>query len=183
MACAVDSNGGVKCWGTMGSQRVPVPTSVAGLTSGITAVSVGYGFACAIAVGGAVQCWGDGVGVELGPGVTIPSTPVQVPSLASGVSILSVGAVDGIDGTACAVTAGGGLMCWGENLGGTLGSAFDGSASPTPVPVAGLAGGVTAVSVGIRRTVCAIASGNVECWGRVQGTLNNYATPTTLRLP
>jgi hypothetical protein len=75
-ACAV-VGGAVQCWGNNGngqlgnnsvtSSAMPVP--VASLTSGVAAVSVGYGVACALTSGGGVWCWGNGIG----------RVPVRVP--------------------------------------------------------------------------------------------------------
>lgn len=64
---------------------------------------------------------------------------------------------------ACAVTPEGGLVCWGSNGSGELG---DGTTFPrsSPVPVVGMASGVTAVAVGGTNT-CAIQSGGLKCWG------------------
>ncbi|CAB5514524.1 RCC1 domain-containing protein [Achromobacter xylosoxidans] len=64
---------------------------------------------------------------------------------------------------ACAVTPEGGLVCWGANGSGELG---DGTTFPraSPVPVVGMASGVTAVAVGGTNT-CAIQSGGLKCWG------------------
>jgi alpha-tubulin suppressor-like RCC1 family protein len=68
-ACAVIS-GAVECWGNNGNGQLgnnsttssAVPVTVAGLTSGVAAVSVGYGTACALTSSGGVWCWGSGLG-------------------------------------------------------------------------------------------------------------------------
>ena len=63
--CAVTAGGAVQCWGNNASGELGnnsttqnlTPVQVMTLTSGATAVSVGWGFACAIQNGG-VWCWG-----------------------------------------------------------------------------------------------------------------------------
>src|ERR1700690_3942807 len=111
--------------------------------TGVTAVSVEGGSACAITAGGGVVCWGGNVDGQLGSNSTTNSSvPVQVVGLTSGVTAVSMGLLH-----ACAVTAGGGVMCWGMNNLGQLG---DNSTTNrlVPVQVMGLTSGVTAVSVG-----------------------------------
>ena len=62
----------------------------------------------------------------------------------------------------CALTWGGGVACWGSNEYGQLGNASD-VHSGVPLRVPGVAG-ATAVAAGGDWT-CAVASGDVLCWG------------------
>ncbi len=172
-ACAVTASGGVECWGdnangqlgngTTTNSSVPVPTL--GLSSGATAVSLGYDVGCALLASGGVQCWGDDIEGELGNGsITSSTVPVAVSGLSSGVSAVSVGSE-----SACALLAGGGVECWGSNNYGEIGNASELSGSSVPIAVSGLAGPVTSVSVGSDFACALLAGGGVECWGS-----NNY---------
>ena len=140
-ACAVLAGGGVECWGDNASGELGnnstsnswIPVPVAGLSSGVTAVSVGNASAGAITAGGGVACWGDNGSGELGNNSTVSSpVPVPVTGLSSGVTAVSVGG-----DSACAVAAGGGVECWGNNLFGKLGNDSTGAGSLAPVRVVG----------------------------------------------
>ena len=183
-ACAVTAGGGVVCWGNNAYGQLgnnsgtpsSVPVQVVGITSGATAVSIGASSACAVTAGGGVMCWGDGSNGRLGNGAMSTSeVPVQVSGLTSGVTLVSVGTND-----ACAVTAGGGLMCWGYDQDGELGNNST-TDSPVPVQVSGLTSGVTSVTVG-QYSPCAVAAGgDVVCWGYNQdGELGNGSTTPSL---
>jgi alpha-tubulin suppressor-like RCC1 family protein len=90
---------------------------VTGLTSGVTAVSVGQYTACALTAGGDVMCWGFGGDGELGDNATANSSvPVQVTGLTSGVTSVSAAV-----GTNCGVFACG-VQCWGSNQYAQLGN-------------------------------------------------------------
>ncbi len=171
--CAV-VNGGVQCWGSnsagqLGARDNPmgaVPSPVVGLTSGFTAVAAGYNFACALSASGGVQCWGDNTYGELGNGGTASSsTPVQVTGLTSGVT-----AIAAASSAACALTAGGGVQCWGAYPVAPHGSGTPTTCAGTtlcstvPVQVSGLTSGVTAISAG-GDVACAITGGAAQCWG------------------
>jgi alpha-tubulin suppressor-like RCC1 family protein len=144
LSCALTAGGGVMCWGdnshgqlgnnsTVGS---PVPVPVMGLSSGVTAVSVGDFFVCAIVAGGGVVCWGDNSFGQLGNDSTDNSlVPVPVKGLSAGCKAVSTGG--GNLGHACGVTAGGAVVCWGDNRWGQLGNNST-TASHVPVPVVGL---------------------------------------------
>ena len=168
-ACALFSDGTVRCWGkndqgqlgdgTRTSRLTPV--AVRGL-SGVIQVSAAPGYTCALVdVGGGsgpVKCWGapsswSGVG---------PSHGTLVPVTIGGVTdAIAVSAGSGI---ACALLSDRTVECWGDNSRGELGNGTRASSS-TPVIVPGLSG-VQAVDAG-GETVCVImqAAGAVRCWG------------------
>jgi hypothetical protein len=179
-ACAV-VNGGVQCWGQNGgllgggsaAAYLDSPVSVTGFTGAVTAVSVGAGFGCAIVSGGAVQCWGTNTYGQLGNGVKTNSpVAVQVSGLTSGVIAISAAA-----SSACALTSGGGVDCWGYGADGELGNGSTAN-SAVPVSVYGLTSGVTAISTA-GNSACAIVGtgGALQCWGgNNDGQLGNGST-------
>jgi alpha-tubulin suppressor-like RCC1 family protein len=167
-ACAITA-GSVACWGgnahyelgnTAGPQSL-VPVVVAGLSPGILAVAAGGYHTCALTSTGAVQCWGyDNSHGQLGNDSTVDSpVPVAVKGLSSGVLALAAGA----DHT-CAVTAAGGVVCWGDNARGQLG---DGTTVDRhfPVAVKGLSSGFVAVAAGNGHSCARTPAGAVMCWG------------------
>lgn len=86
--CAVTSAGAIQCWGSLQWGEVgdptttstsAVPAEVDGLSSNMSAVSVGDSHACAVTTVGAVKCWGTNSFGELGNGTTNGSpVPVDV---------------------------------------------------------------------------------------------------------
>ncbi|MGA2450582.1 MAG: hypothetical protein ABTD50_18095 [Polyangiaceae bacterium] len=192
-SCGVTANGGAVCWGrndfgglgngTTIPSLTPVP--VTGLSSGVTAVSVGgdsegdQSFACAITAGGAAMCWGRNDIGNLGNGTTIDSSvPVQVTGLTSGVTSISAG-----EGFVCAVTAGGAVMCWGANMYGTLGNGAAATSSSVPVQVTGLTSGAVAVSAGTDAACAVTGSGGVVCWGQNEGGALGNGTTVSSSVP
>jgi alpha-tubulin suppressor-like RCC1 family protein len=171
-ACALTSAGAVVCWGDNSEGELgngssvtysAVPVQVTGLTSGVKSISAGdESAACAVTSAGAVVCWGDNSDGELGNGssVAYSAVPVQVTGLTSGVTSVSVGILE-----TCALTAGGGVVCWGNNSDGQLGNGSAVSFSNVPVQVTGLTSGVTSVAVGGDFACAVIAGGAVVCWG------------------
>lgn len=93
--------------------------------------------------------------------------------------------MDAGDGFACALTAAGGVQCWGSNSSNKLGTgAAVNTNVATPADVTGLTTGVITVSAG-REHACAVTStGGVKCWGsNSSGQLGSVAVTTTTATP
>ena len=189
-ACAVTDSGSVKCWGANARGQIGdgtwterhVPRDVHGLAGGATAVSAGNANTCVVTTVGAARCWGENFLGQVGDGTTvIRNLPVDVSGLASGVTAISVGG-----GSSCALTSAGGVKCWGSNCCGQLG---DGTSIDrhTPVDVAGLTHGVTAIAANGDYTCALTNVGGVKCWGDNShgqlgdGTREERRTPVDVR--
>ena len=165
-ACAIVS-GTVKCWGDNRAGQLgndlalyqALPADVAGLGGSASLIAAGFDHACALA-GGSVKCWGLNANGQLGSGSTINQSPVPltVNNLPAGIQALVGGGAH-----TCALTASGGVKCWGYNFQGQLGNSSNAD-SGVPVDVTGLASGVTALAAGYEHT-CALVNGGVQCWG------------------
>lgn len=156
--CAVTAAGGVKCWGTIVGS--PTPGDHAGLTTGIADVTFGAQHACVLTTAGGVACFGQNDAGQLGDGTNTPSaTPVGVTGLGSGVI-----AIDGDGSRTCALTAAGGVKCWGRNDEGQIGDGtrLDRNA---PVDAAGLASGVIGIATGPDHACATKSDGALLCWG------------------
>lgn len=190
--CAVTDAGGAKCWGANDKGQLgdgttngsSTPVDVVGLSSGVVAVATSWRSTCALTGDGGVKCWGHNNVGQLGDGTTIDRlTPVDVDGLTAGVLAISAegGTPDSIDGShACAVTASGGVKCWGYNGVGQLGDGTT-TSRPAPVDVSGLGSGVAGVTVADRHTCARTAGGGVKCWGEnVAGKLGDGTTTNRL---
>lgn len=191
-SCAITDVGALVCWGNSlsGGGGVPnapesaVPVPVAGLSSGVRAVasSPGAYTACAVTSVGGLRCWGQGAVGQLGNGGTADSwTPVPVTGLSSGVAEVAVG-----DGHTCALTTSGGVLCWGSNVDGQLGTgSIPPLSSSVPVAVTGLSSGVAHIAAESQGTCAVLIGGGIRCWGlNYRGSLgigddgyNWYPTP------
>ncbi len=165
--CALTSGGGVKCWGLnefgeLGDGTVNlsgVPVDPVGLSSGVTAVSVGYNHSCAILTGGALRCWGNNEYGQLG--INSSATQVTTPTVVAGVTAAST---VGVFNHRCALTTVGGLKCWGTNTYGMLGDNTT-TKRLAPVDVLGLTAGVSKVSLANTHSCALTTAGAVKCWG------------------
>ncbi|MCX7562120.1 cadherin-like beta sandwich domain-containing protein [Xanthomonadaceae bacterium XH05] len=169
--CALTTNGGVKCWGNNGGGRLGdgsttnrlTPVDVVGIGSEVQAISAGSSHTCALTTGGSVKCWGTNFQGQIGDGSTTQRlVPVDVMGLSSNVQAISAG-----ESHTCALTAGGGVKCWGYNIFGQLG---DGTATQrlTPVDVNGLGNNVQAISAGYSHACALTSEGAARCWGNNQ---------------
>ncbi|OBS51711.1 hypothetical protein A8B73_14895 [Methylosinus sp. 3S-1] len=185
--CALTSAGAAKCWGynsegqlgdgTTSSRRTPV--DVAGLSSGVVAITGGREHTCAATSAGAVKCWGYNDRGQIGDGTTSDhSAPVAVSGLSSGVVGISAGGAH-----SCALTSAGAVLCWGANFDGQLGDGTYENRS-TPVAVSGLSSGVVAISAGEYHTCALTGAGAVLCWGSNSfGALGDASTPGSRPIP
>jgi alpha-tubulin suppressor-like RCC1 family protein len=168
-SCAVMTDGDIRCWGSDHSGALaqnltydrPAPVQVQGLGSGMAAVTAGPNMSCGITSSGGARCWGTNYAGQLGDGTKMTrAVPGDVQSLTSGAAQLSAGL-----GFACALTAAGGVKCWGSNPDGQLGNSSV-TQSSTPIDVDGLASGVAEVAAGDWHVCARLLTGAVKCWGR-----------------
>ena len=133
---------------------------MSGLTSGVAAVAAGHYHNCALTTGGGLLCWGYNASGQLGDGSrTTRLTPVAVSGLGSGVAAAVAG-----DAHTCALTSGGGVLCWGSNYSGQLGNGTT-SWQLTPTAVSGLGSGMAALTAGWVHTCAVTNAATIQCWG------------------
>jgi alpha-tubulin suppressor-like RCC1 family protein len=182
-ACALLSTGGVKCWGYNASgavgdsstQHRNQPVAVSGLSSGVSKIFTGQDRSCAILATGAIKCWGDNSNGALGDGTTTNRlVPVDIAALSAG----SVTSLASGSNYSCALTTGGGVKCWGGQVGsGNLGNNSTVN-SLVPVEVVGISEGAIAISADTGP--CALlASGSIKCWGVNSGPYGRLGNGTT----
>ncbi|MEM7535086.1 MAG: tandem-95 repeat protein [Chloroflexota bacterium] len=185
--CALMDDDSVECWGdnehgqlgdgTVATEIVPESVIGLGAGSGVTALSAGGSHTCALLNTGGVKCWGSNSHGQLGDGSTAPqNTPIDVPTLTSGVKNITTGASH-----TCALLTDGTVKCWGSNTDGQLGNG-DTVNQSTPVDVIGLAddvNGIAASHVG-NQTCALLDTGGIQCWGNNDnGQLGNGSTTDT----
>lgn len=189
VSCGITKADVAYCWGynTFGqlgnnsttNSATPVPVYMGGALAGktITKIEVGSMSTCAIASDKKVYCWGYAyyAGTDSTTGnLTVP-TAISTANVPANYQATDLSMGDYYRG--CFV-ADGKAYCWGLNTSGSLG---DGTTTTRnqPVPV-GNNGGInsktiTKISVGFQNT-CAIASGEVYCWGGGRGNANSADT-------
>jgi len=131
-----------------------------GTPPSISAIGVGGDHTCAIGPGGGVLCWGRNNHGQLGIDRTNERLlPTAVATLDSGVAGIGAGSFH-----SCALTAAGGVKCWGSNNQDQIG---DGTDLPrlTAVDVVGLGSGVRALAVGFDHACAITADRRLQCWG------------------
>jgi alpha-tubulin suppressor-like RCC1 family protein len=133
--CALMSDGGVKCWGINSKGQLgdstetdrSAPADVLRLAGTAGSVAAGYDYTCTLMRAGNLRCWGNNEFGQLGDGTNaVRHTPVDVQGFGEKALAPSAGFY-----TTCAMTGGGGIRCWGNNLYGQLGN---GAAANSNVP-------------------------------------------------
>ncbi|MBN2084619.1 MAG: hypothetical protein JW748_05290 [Anaerolineales bacterium] len=167
--CALLLDRRIQCWGWNAEGQLGdgtakgrrIPGDVAGYAGGVAAIAVGWANTCALDLtGGGIRCWGLNGGGQLGDGTFDDSlSPVEVDGPASGRISVAVGG-----GHVCALSAAGGVKCWGRNDRGQLGSGTAADRN-TPIDVAGLPEEIIAITAGKEHTCALTVLGGVKCWG------------------
>jgi len=188
--CAKRPDGTVKCWGdTTHSQSGTGTTGDGGLFASPQVVDVtdalhvaaGQYHTCVVRTSGKVACWGENADGQVGTG-TANGPPIATPTDVAGLND-AVGIACGAS-FSCALRSGGGVTCWGNGLGGQLGTGSK-QIQPSPAPVAMLTNAV-AISAGESHACAVKADGKVACWGdNVNGQLGTgdlleRTTPTVI---
>ena len=143
-ACALLTDGGVKCWGANNNGQLgdgtttpsATPVSVAALGGEAIAVAAGSEHTCAVLENGGVQCWGSNGDGQLGDGTREQSSvPVDVSDLADAAVAITAGGAygSGVGAHTCALLANGGVQCWGSNEAGQLGNGVNTRLAPVDV--------------------------------------------------
>lgn len=130
-ACALLTNGNVKCWGANGSGAVGndsnvkslIPVDVYGMEArgdgepnGVSAITLGEAHVCAVTSNGGVKCWGNNLNRQLGDGTKVNrNVPTDVIGMKNAVAVAV-----GYSHT-CALLNSGGVQCWGSGQNGQLG--------------------------------------------------------------
>jgi len=172
--CALSEEGAALCWGsndysqlgaattaTCGGRPCSIdPVPVAGGRRYET-IAAGWVTTCGVTAEGAGWCWGGGPFAGrgyLGDGQLSRSlAPVRI-ATDSAIASVTLG-----DGHACALTAGGTALCWGQN---SLGQVGDGTTEDRPLPVA-VAPRRTfrSLTAGAYHTCGVTTDGATLCWG------------------
>lgn len=167
--CALNTVGAVQCWGQNqldgnASAQMSIPKAVPGLADDVEVIAVGQEHTCSLSNTGLVSCWGKNSFGQLGDGTSTSRDDAKpVSGLGAGIQALAAGGSH-----TCALSADGGVKCWGNNGQGQLGDDTTNQAS-TPKSVTAFTGGAIAIMAG-RQVTCALTSlGSAPCWGS-----NNY---------
>ena len=199
-ATADASGGAVFSWGLGGrlgngastDAPEPVPVTMTGALAGktVTQVASGGSSSCALTSEGTVFCWGSNGSGQLGDGTnTSALEPVAVKTTGAlagrTVTQIWVG-----NNSACALTGTNGVLCWGDNFWGQLGTGDNVPVNePTPIVTSGALAGqtVTTFSTGGFWSPCVVlATGGAACWGAGNrgtlgnGTAGNQTVPTAV---
>lgn len=187
-ACAIDTNGGLLCYGDASDGRLGNGSDLGGRQAvrhgegtKWRAVASGFLHSCAIDTTDTLWCWGRNQGGELGSGAlgNEPRRPLAVDG--------SWKDIDTGEVHSCGIKMDGSLWCWGENRVGELGAPSDAKCSaprgcqPTPKRV-GSASDWQAVAAGGHFTCGLRSDASLWCWGAgAHGQLGQTAATSSHR--
>lgn len=178
-SCAITRERAVWCWGfgaygQLGDgykETRTEPVAAMRFNGDAAELALGNAHSCALTVYGEVRCWGSNAVGQLGAGINIDGrpAPLAVVDLGPGVKAIAAGAYH-----SCAITATGGVKCWGQNGAHELG---DGTTTNRnrPVSVQGLEANVVGISAHGLQTCALTLSDAVKCWGNYEEALVDVA--------
>lgn len=181
--CVLTTTGGVRCWGTnmygqlgypgvstVGDDVTPSAMGDVDIGAKVAQIAASGSSTCVLSDDGRVKCWGsgplglgDGVGQQIGDDEP-PSSIGWIDLGEKAISISNGG------NSACAVTEGQNVRCWGSGMNGLLGYGnTDDIGDDEPVASAGVVPlgerPVAFIGVGVYSS-CAVTAGSlVFCWG------------------
>lgn len=184
--CELTTAKSVSCWSTattltLADGGVGTPTyDLAALAAKTRSLSVTTHHACAILTDGYALCWGDNRHGRLGDGTDVSSwSPVTVAEVGSNVREVFAGSRN-----TCAITADGGVYCWGGNYAAQITPPLpDGGTVDQHRPLRIGAGRYVSVAFGTQH-ICAInPDGGLWCWGGNPYAQLGLTEDTVLRPP
>jgi alpha-tubulin suppressor-like RCC1 family protein len=199
--CGVTRDGRTYCWGRNDQGEVgsaakgasSVPVRVAGELVGRQVHAAGqFDYSCAVDQNGSLFCWGANCYGQLGLDSTTEQCGMpEMPCSSKPAAVHATGSFQSVSADfshTCALTASGGVVCWGENNQGQLANGTTGGRTTTPTPIAGSLT-YRAVSTGREFTCALTTEGAPQCWGRNAdgqlgaGAEGNRNTPTAVVSP
>jgi cysteine-rich repeat protein len=194
-ACALLSDGAVKCWGDnrngmlgigdavsrgahLGEMGDALPAVDLGANQKAISIAVGASHVCALLDAGRLKCWGANNEGQLGMG-DMDFRGDEPHEMGDNLPFLDLGTVPRAISVStkgsftCALFEGGGIKCWGRNYEGQLGL---GDYRDRGLSVDDLGDNLPFVDLGLNRTARAICTGfahacallndgKVKCWG------------------
>lgn len=189
--CGIYQDGTLKCWGYNGYGQLGQNDSIhygsnlttasiynaapISLGQAVTKVETGGHHTCAILLDGNVKCWGYNNYGQLGLQHTTsmgtaanPMAGVTALDFASNITDLALG-----QEFTCALTAAGGVKCWGRSYGGSLGrgnsDTYGDGAGEDPTLLADIPLGTgrtaTKIDAGYYHICALLDNGGMKCWG------------------
>jgi alpha-tubulin suppressor-like RCC1 family protein len=181
--CAINSAGGVECWGEdfygeLGNNTTGVfntPQQVVGLTSGIVAIAADVFSVCAVTTAGTTTCWGENNYGQLGDGMSMTTgTPVSVSGISTAVNVAGGGIY-----ASCILLNGGAVSCMGGDYDGNLALGSITSQTYDTPQASKVTGAIALAGSGVGSTLanCAVlGDGTVQCWGFMKYSLGDGVT-------
>lgn len=177
-SCARIYSGEVRCWGAgsygqLGinatSNEYYASTSVFGITDAVD-IAVGETHACALRSNGRVYCWGQGAAGKIGNMSVSNQTMAQMVVMAGSIPLDGAIAISSRKNHTCALMKDRKIMCWGQNILGSLGQDNTAPSSYNyAIDVLGYGFGMKqplSLSVGGSHTCVNLVDGNLQCWGK-----------------